>query len=212
MAAEAGLSTVAGAVSGVDPSSTAMRVRLEEPDDLGDIIVFLRSCDCRARHVSNDMIDVGFVAETEIQRSLDLVAAGRCYGCAAVVTEALAELGSPLCQDCRDSGRGERPRPAADRGLPAHLERAPPGSAGVDPRRVGRALRLSRSARVRCEELSPLGRAGRNRDGDPHEGEPVRPTELLPPEAAVQGLVDDEPELRESRRLVRKNDRRRGSP
>ncbi len=83
-----------------------MRVRLEEPDDLGDIIVFLRSCDCRARHVANDMIDVGFVAETEIQRSLDLVAAGRCYGCAAVVTEALAELGSPLCQDCRDSGRG----------------------------------------------------------------------------------------------------------
>jgi hypothetical protein len=106
MDGEAGLSAVAGAVGGVDPSSTAMRVRLEEPDDLSDIIVFLRSCDCRARHVSNDMLEVGF-AETEIQRSLDLVAAGRCYGCAAVVPEALAELGSPLCQDCRDSGRGE---------------------------------------------------------------------------------------------------------
>ena len=106
MAGEAGLSTVAGAVSGVDPSFMGVRVRLEEPDDLSDMIVFLRSCDCRARHVSNDMIDVGFVAETEIQRSLDLVAAGRCYGCTAVITEALAELGSPLCQDCRDSGRG----------------------------------------------------------------------------------------------------------
>ena len=84
-----------------------MRVRLEEPDDLSDIIVFLRSCDCRARYVSNDMLDVGFAAEAEIQRSLDLIAAGRCYGCAAVVPEALAELGSPLCHDCRDSGRGE---------------------------------------------------------------------------------------------------------
>ena len=84
-----------------------MRVRLEEPDDLGEIIVFLRSCDCRARHVSNDTLDVGFAAETKIQRSLDLVAAGRCYGCAAVVPEALAELGSPLCQDCRDDRRGE---------------------------------------------------------------------------------------------------------
>jgi hypothetical protein len=107
MAGEAGLSTVAGVVSGVDPSSMAMRVRLEEPDDVSDIIVFLGSCDCRARQVSNDIIDVGFVAETQIQRSLDLVAAGRCYRCAAVVGEALAELGSPLCQDCRDSGRGE---------------------------------------------------------------------------------------------------------
>jgi hypothetical protein len=85
----------------------AMRVRLEEPDDLSDVIVFLRSCDCRTRHVSNDMIDVGFVAETEIQRSLDLVAAGRCYGCAELVPAALAELGSPLCLDCRDSGRGD---------------------------------------------------------------------------------------------------------
>ena len=83
-----------------------MRVQLEKPDDLGDMDVFLRSCDCRTRHVSHDMLDVRFPVEAEIQRSLELVAAGRCYGCAELVSEALAELGSPLCQDCRDSGRG----------------------------------------------------------------------------------------------------------
>src|SRR5215207_6309382 len=82
-----------------------MFVRVEEPDLMGDMIVFLRSCACRARYVSRQMLDVGFASELEIQRSLDLVAAGRCYACAAVVPEALAELGSPLCHDCRDSGR-----------------------------------------------------------------------------------------------------------
>ena len=98
---------MAGALSGADPLSEAMRVRLDVPNDLGEIVGFLRSCDCRVRHISKEVLDVGFEHETEIQRSLDLVAAGRCYGCAAVVPEPLAQLGSPLCQDCRDNGRGE---------------------------------------------------------------------------------------------------------
>lgn len=85
-----------------------MRVALEQPALVGDLIVYLHRCDCPARRLREDLIDVDERA-LALDEALALVRAGRCYGCSGIVTEALAELGSPLCDDCRDGV--VRPRP-----------------------------------------------------------------------------------------------------
>ena len=41
----------------------------------------------------------------EVEESLRLTREGRCYACGEYVEAALAELGSPLCHDCRCTAR-----------------------------------------------------------------------------------------------------------
>lgn len=41
----------------------------------------------------------------DVEESLRLTREGRCYACGEYVEAALAELGSPLCHDCRCSAR-----------------------------------------------------------------------------------------------------------
>ncbi len=77
-----------------------MRVELEEPSMVDELIVYLDRCDCPARRLAADLIDVD-ERTLAVGEALALVRAGRCYGCGSVVSPALAELGSPLCEDCR---------------------------------------------------------------------------------------------------------------
>ena len=41
----------------------------------------------------------------EVEAALRLTREGRCYACGELIESALAELGSPLCHDCRCSAR-----------------------------------------------------------------------------------------------------------
>lgn len=80
-----------------------MRVTLEEPAVADDLIVYLNRCDCRARRLRDGLIDIDDRSLAEGD-ALSLVRAGRCYSCGERITPSLAELGSPLCHDCRTEG------------------------------------------------------------------------------------------------------------
>ena len=43
------------------------------------------------------------VRSAQVEEALRLTREGRCYACGELVEAALAELGSPLCHDCRCS-------------------------------------------------------------------------------------------------------------
>jgi hypothetical protein len=77
-----------------------MRVQLEEPALVDELLVYLDRCDCPARRLGPARIDVD-ERSLALGEALALVRAGRCYGCSAFISQALAELGSPLCDDCR---------------------------------------------------------------------------------------------------------------
>lgn len=77
-----------------------MRVTLQEPAVAEDLIVYLGRCDCRARRLRSDLIDVD-ERSLAVGDALSLVRAGRCYSCGEQIPTALAELGSPLCHSCR---------------------------------------------------------------------------------------------------------------
>jgi hypothetical protein len=78
-----------------------MRVQLEHPKFADDLISYLDRCNCRVRRVAEDLVDVRPAHSIDVDAALQLTKAGRCYACGEPVEAALAELGSPLCHDCR---------------------------------------------------------------------------------------------------------------
>lgn len=78
-----------------------MRVQLEQPKFADDLISYLDRCNCRVRRVAEDLVDVKPARVVDVDEALLLTKAGRCYACGEPVESALAELGSPLCHDCR---------------------------------------------------------------------------------------------------------------
>lgn len=100
-----------------------MRVQLEEPNAADELIDYLDRCNCRARRVGEDIVDVRPGQNHDVDAALRLTKAGRCYSCAEPVERALAELGSPLCHDCRSvAGRRSRERSGALLELQAYLQ------------------------------------------------------------------------------------------
>lgn len=87
-----------------------MRVQLDQPKFADELIGFLDRCNCRVRRLAEDLVDVRPAYAVDVEAALRLTQAGRCYSCAEVVETALAELGSPLCHDCRAGHAPERPR------------------------------------------------------------------------------------------------------
>lgn len=79
-----------------------MRVQLAQPTFAEDLIGFLRRCNCRVHQVADGFVEVSPARTEAIESVLRLTRAGLCYGCGGAVERALAELGSPLCHDCRD--------------------------------------------------------------------------------------------------------------
>src|SRR5918994_2403275 len=88
----------------------AMRVQLDQPKFADDLIGFLDRCNCRVRRLAEDLVDVKPARTLDVEAALRLTKAGRCYLCGESVEAALAELGSPLCHDCRAGQPVERPR------------------------------------------------------------------------------------------------------
>jgi hypothetical protein len=88
----------------------AMRVQLDQPKFAEDLIGFLDRCNCRVRRLAEDLVDVKPAHTLDVEAALRLTKAGRCYSCGEAVEAALAELGSPLCHDCRAGKLPERPR------------------------------------------------------------------------------------------------------
>ena len=78
-----------------------MRVQLEQPKFADDLISYLDRCNCRVRRLAEDLVDVKPAHRAAVDAALQLTKAGRCYSCGEPVEAALAELGSPLCHDCR---------------------------------------------------------------------------------------------------------------
>jgi hypothetical protein len=91
-----------------------MRVHLEQPKFADDLISYLDRCNCRVRRLAEDLVDVKPAQTIDVDAALRLTKAGRCYACGEPVEAALAELGSPLCHDCRRAparnGRAESSR------------------------------------------------------------------------------------------------------
>ena len=81
-----------------------MLVRLEKAAAMTEVADYLRRCDCRVAIDRRDTVKVTFDRTAAANRALELVRAGRCYACADAIPVPLAELGSPLCQECRDGG------------------------------------------------------------------------------------------------------------
>lgn len=77
-----------------------------------DLLDFLRRCGCEVEQSSPDVLDVRLEPNVSVEAALSLVRDRRCYGCGGHVSEVLANLGSPLCHDCRDgagtSGRASK--------------------------------------------------------------------------------------------------------
>ena len=90
-----------------------MRVQLEQPKSAEELISYLDRCNCRVRRVAEDLVDVRPAHAVDVDAALRLTKAGRCYACGEEVETALAELGSPLCHDCRGrpgrNGHAEHP-------------------------------------------------------------------------------------------------------
>ena len=86
-----------------------MRVQLAQPTLAEDLIGFLRRCNCRVHQLTDGFVEVLPARTEDVEAVLRLTRAGLCYGCGGAVERALAELGSPLCHDCRDGVAAHSP-------------------------------------------------------------------------------------------------------
>jgi hypothetical protein len=101
-------------------NAAAMRVQIQQPKFADDLIGFLDRCNCRVQRLAEDLVDVKPAYSLDVEAALRLTQAGRCYACGESVEAALAELGSPLCHDCRAGKPAERPRALLE--LQAYLQ------------------------------------------------------------------------------------------
>ena len=86
-----------------------MRIRLNEPDLTDDLVEFLARCDCKVERVGHDVLSVDYSGVDRPESALRLVRSGLCYCCGSEIGAMLGRLGSPLCADCRDGSRPDRP-------------------------------------------------------------------------------------------------------
>lgn len=88
-----------------------MRIRLSEPSLTDELIEFLRRCDCAVTPLGNGLLNVDLRLALSYQAAMELVQAGRCYGCGTEIEPVLRDLGSTLCHDCRDGENGNADGP-----------------------------------------------------------------------------------------------------
>ena len=96
-----------GEVSGV-------KVRLENSALVGDLSEFLRRCQCLVEQVGRETLRVDLDGPVSFEAAMSRARSGLCYMCGAEVEGILAKLGSPLCQDCRESRSGGGSRASPD--------------------------------------------------------------------------------------------------
>jgi hypothetical protein len=82
-----------------------MRIRLQDPSLLDDLIAYLRRCECDAAVVGADVVEVRFNGSVSRLAAMSFVESGLCYSCGNEIALVLRQLGSTLCHDCR-GGRG----------------------------------------------------------------------------------------------------------
>jgi hypothetical protein len=86
-----------------------MRIRLPEPSLTDELTEFLRRCDCAVTDLGDGVFDVQLELALSYDAAMNLIQAGRCYGCGQEIEPVLRDLGSALCHDCRDGENGNGP-------------------------------------------------------------------------------------------------------
>ncbi len=90
-----------------------MKVRLANSALLGDLIEYLRRCECLVERDGSETLRVDLNGAVSFEAAMSRVRSGLCYRCGAEVESVLWKLGSPLCLDCRESRSGQSPQEPA---------------------------------------------------------------------------------------------------
>jgi hypothetical protein len=91
-----------------------VKVRLENSALVSDLSEFLRRCQCLVEQVGRETLRVDFDGPVSFEAAMSRVRSGLCYMCGGEVEGVLAKLGSPMCQDCRETRSGGASRAWTD--------------------------------------------------------------------------------------------------
>jgi hypothetical protein len=82
-----------------------VRLRLQDPSLTGELVMFLRRCQCSVRDLGSATVGVGLGHPLDLDAALRRVQSGLCARCGESIADALFRLGSAHCHDCRESPR-----------------------------------------------------------------------------------------------------------
>lgn len=94
--------------------SDDMKVRLQNSALVGDLSEFLRRCECLVEQVGRGTLSVRLDGPVSFEAAMSRARSGLCYMCGGEVESVLANLGSPVCLDCRESRAGSGSRGSMD--------------------------------------------------------------------------------------------------
>jgi hypothetical protein len=83
-----------------------VKVRLQNSALVADLSEFLRRCECLVEQVGRGTLKVDLDGPVSFEAAMGRARSGLCYMCGAEVESVLANLGSPVCHDCRESRSG----------------------------------------------------------------------------------------------------------